>query len=298
MSRLKLGEYALPAFPVPSEHTIESWLREQSREGLAKRLEKAPLAPGQEPRGLRRAPGDRARRHPQDGLPGLLPDRRGLHQLGQGPRHSGRPGPRFGRRLAGRLGAGHHRPRPAALRPAVRAVPQPRTRVDARLRHRLLHGPPRRGHRLRGREVRPRPRQPDHHLRHDGGEGRGARYRPRARPSVRLRRQHRQAHPDDAGHLPGRCAGRIGGREEEPDAGLDRADRALPQRRRRARPARPRAQPRGPHPQRRQARRRRGDRAIAAAATSARCSPNTTARAAARVRSRSSTRTTSRRSAW
>ena len=43
---LKLGEYALPAFPVPSEHTIETWLREQSREGLAKRLEKAPLAPG------------------------------------------------------------------------------------------------------------------------------------------------------------------------------------------------------------------------------------------------------------
>ena len=43
---LKLGEYALPAFPVPSEHTIESWLREQSREGLARRLEKAPLAPG------------------------------------------------------------------------------------------------------------------------------------------------------------------------------------------------------------------------------------------------------------
>ncbi|HEY0660695.1 MAG TPA: DNA polymerase III subunit alpha [Lysobacter sp.] len=43
---LKLGEYALPAFPVPSEHTIESWLREQSREGLAKRLEKAPVAPG------------------------------------------------------------------------------------------------------------------------------------------------------------------------------------------------------------------------------------------------------------
>ena len=43
---LKLGEYALPAFPVPDGHTIESWLREQSREGLEKRLEKAPLAPG------------------------------------------------------------------------------------------------------------------------------------------------------------------------------------------------------------------------------------------------------------
>ncbi|MEH6416007.1 DNA polymerase III subunit alpha [Pseudomonas sp. CGJS7] len=43
---LKLGEYALPDFPVPDEHTIESWLRAQSREGLIKRLEKNPLAPG------------------------------------------------------------------------------------------------------------------------------------------------------------------------------------------------------------------------------------------------------------
>ncbi|CAA9351694.1 MAG: DNA polymerase III alpha subunit [uncultured Lysobacter sp.] len=43
---LKLGEYALPAFPVPSELTIESWLRSSAREGLAKRLEKNPIAPG------------------------------------------------------------------------------------------------------------------------------------------------------------------------------------------------------------------------------------------------------------
>ncbi len=43
---LKLGEYALPAFPVPDGHTIESWLREEARAGLAKRLDKAPLAPG------------------------------------------------------------------------------------------------------------------------------------------------------------------------------------------------------------------------------------------------------------
>ncbi|MDI9240499.1 DNA polymerase III subunit alpha [Lysobacter sp. LF1] len=42
---MKLGEYALPAFPVPSEHTIESWLRGTARDGLAKRLEKNPLAP-------------------------------------------------------------------------------------------------------------------------------------------------------------------------------------------------------------------------------------------------------------
>ncbi|MGO4777813.1 DNA polymerase III subunit alpha, partial [Lysobacter sp. 2RAB21] len=43
---LKLGEYALPDFPVPDDHTIESWLRAQSREGLIKRLEKNPIAPG------------------------------------------------------------------------------------------------------------------------------------------------------------------------------------------------------------------------------------------------------------
>lgn len=42
---MKLGEYALPAFPVPSEHTIESWLRGTARDGLDKRLEKNPLAP-------------------------------------------------------------------------------------------------------------------------------------------------------------------------------------------------------------------------------------------------------------
>ena len=64
-------------------------------------------------------------------------------------RHSGRAGPRLGRRLGRRLGAHHHRPRSAALRPAVRALPQPRARVDAGLRHRLLPGPPRRGDPLR-----------------------------------------------------------------------------------------------------------------------------------------------------
>ncbi|TZF86983.1 DNA polymerase III subunit alpha [Cognatilysobacter lacus] len=43
---MKLGQYALPAFPVPSEHTIESWLRNSARDGLAGRLEKAPPSGG------------------------------------------------------------------------------------------------------------------------------------------------------------------------------------------------------------------------------------------------------------
>ena len=43
---LALGTYYLPAFPVPSDETLESWIRGQSREGLSRRLEKAPLAQG------------------------------------------------------------------------------------------------------------------------------------------------------------------------------------------------------------------------------------------------------------
>ena len=40
----------------------------------------------------------------------------------------------------------HHRPRPASTRTDLRAVPQPRSRLDARLRCRLRRAPPRRGH--------------------------------------------------------------------------------------------------------------------------------------------------------
>ena len=48
-----------------------------------------------------------------------------------------------------RLGAHHHRPRPDAIRPALRALPEPRARLDAGHRHRLLPGPARRGDPLR-----------------------------------------------------------------------------------------------------------------------------------------------------
>ena len=59
------------------------------------------------------------------------------------------PGRGSGAGLGGRLVARDHRPRPAPLRPAVRALPQPRARLDAGLRHRLLPGPARRGDQLR-----------------------------------------------------------------------------------------------------------------------------------------------------
>jgi len=43
---LRLGTYFLPAFPVPSEHTLDSWMRSQAHAGLQQRLQKAPIAPG------------------------------------------------------------------------------------------------------------------------------------------------------------------------------------------------------------------------------------------------------------
>ena len=115
------------------------------------------------------------------------------------------PGPRLRRRLAGRLCADHHRPRSDPLRPAVRALPQSRARVDAGLRHRLLPGPPRRGDRLRAAALRPRPGRADHHLRYAAGARRAARRRPRAADALRAGRQAdktgaaKSGRPGDAG---------------------------------------------------------------------------------------------------
>jgi len=43
---LSLGKYFLPAFPVPTEHTLESWIRSEAIDGLARRLATLPMAPG------------------------------------------------------------------------------------------------------------------------------------------------------------------------------------------------------------------------------------------------------------
>ena len=44
--RDRLGTYFLPAYPVPGNETLDSWIRSQSHDGLKLRLEKNPLAPG------------------------------------------------------------------------------------------------------------------------------------------------------------------------------------------------------------------------------------------------------------
>ncbi len=250
---VELGKSRLPDFPTPAGEPLEAFLASESHAGLGATAGAA--LPGcrgarKAASGLCRAPRFRDRDHRQDGLPRLFPDRRRLHQLGQAQRRAGRSRARLRRRLAGGLQPRHHRPRPAALRPAVRALPQSGAGVDAGLRHRLLPGRPRPRHRLRQEEIRRARRVADRHLRHHGGQGGDPRCRPRARPRLQLRRPVRQADSQRTGHHAEGCAGegtpdpaahrRRGGSRRTVDAG---------------------AEARRPRAQRRHACRRRADRA-------------------------------------
>ena len=156
-------------------------------------------APGRDRRGLSRAACVRARCHHPHELRGLFPDRRGFHQAREIPGHPGRSRPRLRRRFAGRVRADHHRSRSDAFRPAVRAVSQSRARVDARFRHRLLSGPPRRGDPIRAGALWPRAGRADHHVRHAAGARRAARRRPRAADALRAGRQADQAGAEQSG---------------------------------------------------------------------------------------------------
>ena len=210
---LELGKNYLPDFPVPAGHDHRRASSAPSpRQGLDRRFERGLLrarhGSGGAPPALRRAPGPGTRRHLPDGLPRLLPDRRGLHRLGQAQRHPGGARARLGRRLAGRLCARDHRSGPHPARSAVRALPEPRARLHARLRRRLLHGGPRPGDRLCGRALWARGGVPDHHLRHHGRQGGGARRGPGHGPPLRLRRPGGQDGPLRTGHDPGEGADR------------------------------------------------------------------------------------------
>ena len=186
---LELDRQLIPAYPVPEGETDRTLPAHAGRAGPARALRR-PAAGGDA-----RAHGDRARGDRPDGLQRLLPDRLGLRRLRQAQRHRGRPGPRLGGGLDRRLQPAHHRRRPARLRPAVRALPQPRARVDAGHRHRLLGARPRARAALRDREVRPRVGRADRHVRQDGAAPGDARRGARARPRLRRRRPPREADP-------------------------------------------------------------------------------------------------------
>ncbi len=173
----------LPQFVVGTEDTHEAEaaeLRAASRSGpRAPPRRHSGASSRRERGGLQEAPRLRTRRHHAHEVSGLLPDRVRLHQMDEGARHPGRAGPRFGRGLGGGLVAHDHGPRSDPLRASLRALPEPRTRVDAGLRHRLLPGSPRRGDPICARQIRRKPRRADHYLREAAGARRAARRGPR-----------------------------------------------------------------------------------------------------------------------
>ena len=145
----------LPTFSAPDGRPPVDYFRDLAAEGLERRLtERAAGRRGADSaRKVPGTPGLRDRRHREDGVPVVLPDRVRLHPLcaGAGNRGGPRPGQRRG--LDRLVGAPHHGDRPARVRPALRAFPQPRADLDARHRHRLLPGAAGRGHRVRHQDA-------------------------------------------------------------------------------------------------------------------------------------------------
>ena len=79
-----------------------------------------------------------ARRDRPHGLQRVLPDRLGLRQVRPREHDSRGSRTRLGGGIARLLLPAHHRHRAASLRAPLRALPEPRARLDARHRHRLL----------------------------------------------------------------------------------------------------------------------------------------------------------------
>ena len=137
----KNHDYQFPVYQADPGETLEQRLdRGTRRPGSAARLRLRHQGADHRDAttAVRGPPRVRARDINKHGLRRLLPDRRRLHQLGEGSGHPGRPGPRLGGRLPGRVRAPHHRPRPDAVQAPLRALPESRAQVDARYRRRLL----------------------------------------------------------------------------------------------------------------------------------------------------------------
>ena len=239
---IALKQQLIPRFDTPDGESEEEYLRTLVDAGLRKRYGDPIPAAG--PRARRHG----ARRHRQHGLQRVLPDRPRLRRLREVQRHRGRPRPWLGRRQHRLLLPRDHGRRPAPLRPAVRALPQRRARVDAGHRHRLLRPRPRPRDPLRDREVRRRPRRPDHHLRPHVPPRRHARRRARPRPRLRRRRPPGQADPRPHHGPPAELRGLPAAGRRARRRGREGPDRQADRRRRQG--------PRGDRPQRLHPRRR------------------------------------------
>ena len=230
----------MPRFPVPAGRDRGDLVRQGGRAGPA-----LPLSRRHSPT-VRAAGRLRGRRHRPDGLPGYFLVVADFINWAKEQRHPGRA--RAAAPGAGSMGAYAMRITdldPLRARPDLRAVPQPRARLDARLRHRLRRAPARRGDPLRHRQVRRRPGRADRHLRHHQGQAGGQGLRPGPRLPVR---DGRPDHQGDAarGHGQGRPAhGDLRHRPQALRRGR-RVPRALRGRPRRQEGRRHRDRPRGP----------------------------------------------------
>ena len=201
--------------------------------------------------------------HLRQGLSVVLPDRRRPGRLRAVGGHPGRPRPRVGRRLAGRLRAADHRHRPDRTRAAVRALPQSGARVDARHRYRLRRPPPRRDGALRRRQVGTRPGRAGDHVRHHQNQGGAEGFGPDPLRPARFR-DRRPDHQGAAARHHGQGHSAVGHHRPHPRAVQGSRRGARPDRRRSRRPhhLRDRPRPGRPDPQRRRAR-LRGDHELA-----------------------------------
>ena len=170
---LGLGRLLFPAYPLPPGETAVL----AALEALLRGRRRALPAAHRRGHGAARA---RAQGHRGARLRRVLPRRARHRRVRAGPRHL-LLGPRLRRQQHRQLRAGHHRRRPHRPRPALRALPQPGAPPDARHRHRLLLGAPRRGHRLHLRALRPRPGRDGGHRQHDARAVGGAHRQPRVR---------------------------------------------------------------------------------------------------------------------
>ena len=171
----------MPRFPVPDGETEQSWFVKEVERGLRRALSRT---------ASRTTCAQQAEYEigviVADGLPGLLPGRRRLHQLGQGQRHPGRPGPRLGRRLdrrRTRCGITDLDPLEHGLiferflNPDRVSMPDFDVDFDERRRGEVI--------RYVTEKYGDGPGRADRHLRHDQGQAGGQGRRPGARLPVR-----------------------------------------------------------------------------------------------------------------
>jgi len=123
------GESYLPNFEVPPGFTLDDYFEHVAREGSGSGCRvssrsRRPRAAAHD-RGIRAAALVRARHDQEDEVPGVLPDRLGLHPLRARAGDSGGAGPRIGGRQPRGLLHADHRRRSDQLRPDLRTLPQP-----------------------------------------------------------------------------------------------------------------------------------------------------------------------------